>query len=61
MQACNGIDDITHIKGSELIIDQLVRSFVVETTHSGSSSRLGTGARTFLNLFQDFPALCVKW
>ena len=45
----------------ELIIDQLVRSLVVEPTHPGSSPRLGTGVRTFLDLFQDFPTLCVKW
>ena len=38
-------------EGRELIIDQLVRSLVVEPTHPGSSPRLGTGARTFLNLF----------
>ena len=45
----------------ELIIDQLVWSLVVKPTHPGSSLRLGMGARTFLDLFQDFPALCVKW
>ena len=43
------------------VYDQLVRSLVVEPTHPGSSPRLGTGARIFLDLFQDFPALCVKW
>jgi hypothetical protein len=32
----------------ELIIDQLVRFFVVELAHWGSSSRLDTGARIFL-------------
>ena len=44
----------------QLIVDQLVRSLVVESTHSGLSPRLGTGARIFLDLFRDFPAFCVK-
>ena len=52
---------LENIYGGELIIDQLVWSLVVEPTHPGSSPQLGTGARTFLNLFQNFPALCVKW
>jgi hypothetical protein len=42
---------------SELIIDQLVRFLMVEPVHPGSSPRLGTGARIFLNLFQDLTAL----
>ena len=45
----------------ELILDQLVRSLVVESTHLDSSPQLGTGARTFLDLFQDFLVLCIKW
>ena len=44
----------------QLIVDQLVRSLMLEPIHS-SFPRLGTGARTFLDLFQNFPALCVKW
>jgi len=48
-------------EGHELIIDQLVRSLVVEPTHSGSSPRLSMGVRIFLDLFYDFPALCIKW
>ena len=48
-------------EGRVLIIDQLVRSLVVEPTHPGSSPRLGTGARIFLNFLQDFLALCFKW
>ena len=52
---------LENIYGGELIIDQLVWSLVVELTHPGSSPRLGTGARTFLDLFQDFSVLCVKW
>ena len=52
---------LENIYGGELIIDQLVRSLVVEPTHPNSSPRLGMGARTFLNLFQDFPTLCIKW
>ena len=35
----------------ELIIDQLVRSLVVEPIHPSSSSRLDMGAHTFLDLF----------
>jgi hypothetical protein len=42
----------------ELIIDQLVGFLVVEPAHLGSSPRLGTGARTFLDLFQNLTALC---
>ena len=45
----------------QLIVDQLVRSLMLEPIHSSLSPRLGTGARTFLDLFQNFPALCVKW
>jgi hypothetical protein len=36
----------------ELIIDQMVRFFIVEPIHLGSSSRLVTGAHTFLDLFK---------
>ena len=50
-----------NIYGGELIIDQLVWSLVVEPTYSGLSPRLGMGVRTFLDLFQYFPVLCVKW
>ena len=39
-----------HIEKFAELLDQLVRLLVVEPTHSGSSLRLGTGARTFLNL-----------
>ena len=35
----------------ELIVDQLVGFPVVEPAHPGSSHRLGTGARIFLDLF----------
>ena len=45
----------------EFIVDQLVRSLVVEPIHSSLSPQFGTSARTFLDLFQNFPALCVKW
>jgi len=40
---------------SELSVVQLVRFFVVELepTHQRSNSRLGTGARIFLDLFQN--------
>ena len=37
----------------ELSVAQLVRFLVVEPAHQGSSLRLGTGVRIFLNLFQD--------
>jgi hypothetical protein len=37
----------------KLIIDQLVGFFVVEPVHLGSIPRLDTGARIFLDLFQD--------
>jgi hypothetical protein len=46
---------------SELIIDQLVGFLVVEPAHPGSSPRLGTGVRIFLNLFQNLTALCIQW
>jgi hypothetical protein len=29
--------------------------------HPYSSTRLGTGARIFLDLFRNFPALFYKW
>ena len=38
---------------SKLSVAQLVRFLVVEPAHPGSSLRLGTGARNFLDLFQD--------
>jgi hypothetical protein len=52
-----------HNRGArcELVIHQLVRFLVVEPAHQGSSPRLGTGVRIFLDLFQDLPALCIKW
>jgi hypothetical protein len=37
-----------------LIIDQLVRFLVVELVHPGSSPRLDTDVRIFLNLFLGF-------
>ena len=61
IQKSIALDILIKSKSCELIIDQLVRSLVVEPTHPGSSPRLGTGARTFLDLFQDFPVLYVKW
>jgi len=53
-----------HLKVSmmrELIIDQLVGFLVVESIHPGSSSRLDTSARIFLDLFQDLTVLCFQW
>ena len=40
-----------NLQASELIIDQLVGFRVVELAHLGSSHRLGTGIRIFLDLF----------
>jgi hypothetical protein len=40
-------------KISELSLAQLVRFIVVEPAHPVSSPQLGTGARIFLDLFQD--------
>jgi len=45
----------------ELIIDQPVGFLVVKPAHLGSSPQLGTGARIFLDLFQDLTALCFQW
>jgi hypothetical protein len=33
----------------------------VEPAHPSSSPRLGTGARIFLDLFQDLTVLCFQW
>ena len=44
-----------------LIIDHLVRFLLVEPIHLSLSSRLGTSARIFLDLFQDLKALCFQW
>jgi hypothetical protein len=41
-------------------MDQLVRLLVVEPVQPGLSHRLGTGARIFLDLFQDLKALCFQ-
>jgi hypothetical protein len=40
---------------------QLVGFLVVEPAHPGSSLRLDTGARIFLDLFQDLMALFFQW
>jgi len=37
----------------KLSITQVIRFFMVERTHPGSNSRLGTYAHIFLNLFED--------
>ena len=42
-----------------MTIDQLVMFLVVEPAHLGLSPRLGTGARIFLDLFQDRGRICV--
>jgi hypothetical protein len=33
----------------------------VEPAYLGSNPRLGTGARIFLDLFQDLTTLCFQW
>jgi len=43
---------------SKLIIDQAVVFLVVKSVHPDLSPRLNTGARIFLDLFQDLTALC---
>jgi hypothetical protein len=49
---------INYHKFSELSVAQLVGFRVVEPTHPGSSPRLDTGARIFLDLlFQDLTTL----
>ena len=42
---------IKQCQHSELIIDQLVKPFVVKPIHSDLSPRLGSGGRIFLDLF----------
>jgi hypothetical protein len=45
---------------SEVSLPQLVRLLVVESTHPGSCPRLGTGARIFLDLFQDLTVFVLS-
>jgi hypothetical protein len=52
------IDDVP--ADSELNI-ALVGFLMVEPAHPGSSLRLNTDARIFLNLFQDLTALFFQW
>ena len=59
-QICLNRTNNKHLK-SGLIIDQLVGFLMVESVHPGSSPRLGTSVRIFLDLFQDLTALCFQW
>ena len=45
---------------SELIINPLVGFLMIERVNLGLSPQLTTGARIFLDLFQDLMALCFQ-